>query len=157
MKFLKQLKRQLINPKEFFSNAKTENWKSAFIFFLWITLIISIATPIVNFLGIESIDLSSSYQAQIIAYNLAKNNLFLTFGLIAYVLEAILIFVFAISFLLFLTAFLHLIYRLHLERLEGCMLRCRSMLTWRFSTLHITLCGILFFCNAILHRFKRTI
>ena len=81
-------------------------------FFLWVTLLISVATPIVNYFGIESTDFSSSYQAQIAAYNLVKNNLFDLYGAYAYLIEAVLIFAFAILVLLFLTLLLHMPYSL---------------------------------------------
>jgi len=109
---LKQLKGLLTNPSGFFNDVKDESWKPALIFFLWVTLIISIVTPLVNYFGIESSDISSSYQSQIVAYNFVKTWLLPTYGSIAFVLEVILILGFAISFLLFLTAFLHLLYRL---------------------------------------------
>jgi hypothetical protein len=111
LKMLRQLKKLLADPSGFFGNVKTENWKPCFIFFLWITLIISIITPIVNFFGIESMDLSSSYQAQIVAYNFLKNSLLQTYGVLAYVFETLLIFALAIMILVFLTVFLHLVYR----------------------------------------------
>jgi len=107
-----KLAEQLADPTEFFNNARAEDWRPAFIFFLWVTLMISLITPVLNYLGMESTDLSSSYQAQILAYNLVKGSLLDLHGAYAYPIEAILIFVFAISILLFLTLFLHLIYRL---------------------------------------------
>jgi len=111
LKMVKQFKAQLIDPNGFFDCVRTETWKPAFIFFLCVTLIISMITPIVNFLGIESTDLSSSYQTQIVAYNFLKNGLLETYGGLAYVLEAILTFSLTIMILLFLTVFLHLVYR----------------------------------------------
>ena len=109
---IEKLARQLTNPSDFFNGVRNENWKPAFVFFLWVTLFIAIVTPIVNYLGIESTDFSSSYQAQIAAYNLVKHNLFNVYGAYAYLIEAVLIFVFAILILLFLSLLLHLIYRL---------------------------------------------
>jgi hypothetical protein len=109
---LRQLKELLADPSDFFDNVKTENWKPAFIFFLWVTLIISIVTPLVNSLGIESTDISSSYQAQIAAYNIVKNDLLQTYGSASFLLEPILIFTFAVPILLFLTVLLHAIYRI---------------------------------------------
>jgi len=53
----------LRNPTSFFENVREENWKPAFSFFLEITLIIPIIIPLMNFLGIESTDFSSAYQA----------------------------------------------------------------------------------------------
>jgi hypothetical protein len=111
-KMIEKLARQLANPSEFFNSVRNEDWKPAFVFFLWVTLFISVVTPIVNYFGIESTDLSSSYQAQIAAYNLVKSSLLALYGAYAYLIEAVLIFVFAIPLLLFLTLLLHLIYRL---------------------------------------------
>jgi hypothetical protein len=112
LKVVEQLAKQLANPSEFFNNVRAENWKPAFGFFLWVTLFISVISPIVNYFGIESTDLSSSYQAQIAAYNLVKNNLLGLYGTYAYLIEVVLIFAFAIPILLFLTLLLHVIYRL---------------------------------------------
>ena len=81
-------------------------------FFLLITIVISIVTPIVNYLGIRSTDFSSSYQAQILAYNLLENTLLAQYGVWAYLIEALMIIGFGIAFLLFLVVFLHLIFRL---------------------------------------------
>jgi hypothetical protein len=111
LRMVKQFRALLVDPSGFFDCVRVETWKPAFVFFLWVTLIISIIAPVVNFFGIESTDLSSSYQAQIVAYNLLKNSLQETYGVLAYVFEAILIFALAIMILLFLTVFLHLVYR----------------------------------------------
>jgi hypothetical protein len=110
-KIIKKLARQLANPSEFFNSVQNEDWKPSFVFFLWITLFIAIVTPIANYFGIESTDFSSSYQAQVMAYNLVKHNLFNVYGAYAYIIESVLIFAFAIPILLFLTLLLHLIYR----------------------------------------------
>ena len=112
LRTVEQLAKQLANPSEFFNSVRTEDWKPAVVFFLWITLFISVVTPIVNYFGIESTDLSSSYQAQIVAYNLVKNNLFKPYGAYSHLIEVVLIFAFAIPILLFLTLILHVIYRL---------------------------------------------
>jgi len=109
---MRKLMKLLADPREFFSNVQGEYWKPAFIFFLWVTLFISVATPIFNYFGMKSTDFSSSYQAQILAYNLVQNRLVNFYGVYAYLIEAILIFAFAIPILFFLTLFLHLIYRL---------------------------------------------
>lgn len=109
---MEKLLKQLADPSKFFNSVRTEDWKPAFVFFLWVTLFISLVTPVLNYLGMESTDLSSSYQAQILAYNLVKHSMVDLYGAYAYLIEAILIFVFAIPILLFLTLLLHLIYRL---------------------------------------------
>jgi hypothetical protein len=108
---LRKLAKQLADPNAFFNGIQSENWRPAFVFFLWITLFISIVTPLVNYFGVESTDFSSSYQAQIFAYDFVKNNLLSSYGAYAYTMEAVLIFAFAIPILLFLTLLLHLIYR----------------------------------------------
>ena len=108
---IEKLVKQLANPSEFFNNVRTEGWKPAFIFFLWVTLFISIVTPVINYFGIESTDLSSSFQAQIVAYNLLKSSLLDFYGVYAYFIEAVLIFAFSILFLVFLTLLLHVVYR----------------------------------------------
>ena len=108
---VKKLARMLADPRGFFNGVQGEGWKPAFIFFLWITLVISFVTPVLNYFGMESTDFSASYQAQIIAYNLVKNNLS-SYGAYAYLIEATLIFALAVPILLFLTLLLHLVYRL---------------------------------------------
>jgi hypothetical protein len=110
--FTKQIRSLFTTPDEFFENARNENWKTAFRFFLLVTLIISFVTPIVNYLGVESTDFSSAYQAQIIAYRLLKTFLFPQFGNYAYFIEFFLIIVFACAILILGTLFLHLLYRL---------------------------------------------
>lgn len=111
IRMMEKLAKQLADPSEFFNSVRTEGWKPAFAFFLWVTLLIALVTPILNYFGMESTDFSSSYQAQILAYNLVKNSLIDPYGSYAYLIEAILIFAFAIPILLFLTLLLHLIYR----------------------------------------------
>jgi len=112
LQVINRLAEQLADPDRFFSGVRAEGWKPAFVFFLWVTLFISLVTPIVNYLGVESTDFSSSYQAQIVAYNLVENNLLKAYGSAAYLIEPFLIFAFAFTMLLFLTALLHVIYRL---------------------------------------------
>lgn len=102
----------LRNPIEFFENARKENWKPTFKFFLEITIFLSIITPIVNYFGIESTDYSSSYQGQILVYKILKNNLLAQFGNWSYLIEGLLIIGFGITFLLFITIFFHLIFKL---------------------------------------------
>jgi len=107
-----KLKRMMLSPVEFFNDVRSENWKPSLIFFLWVMLIISIITPILNYFGVESNDLSSSCQAQIAAYNYMKNHLINTYGILSYIIEGILILVFSFPILLSLTLILHFVYRL---------------------------------------------
>jgi hypothetical protein len=102
----------LKNPTEFFEAARGEDWKSAFTFFLQITIALSIITPIVNYLGLESTDFSSAYQAQVLSYRFLKGTLLGRYGIYAYVVQAFLIIGFAFVVLVFLTGFLHLACRL---------------------------------------------
>jgi len=102
----------MVSPKEFFEDIRSEGWKPCLVFYTCITLVISAVTPVLNLLGMESTDLSSSYQAQIIAYNYTKNSLVPLYGGYAYLFEGVLIFAFSFVILGFLTSFLHVIYRL---------------------------------------------
>jgi len=102
----------LKDPTQFFEGVRDENWKPGFKFFLKITIILSVATSIVNYLGVESTDISSAYQAQILGYNFLKMTLLALYGVYAYVIEALLIIGFSTAILTFLTVFLHLIFRL---------------------------------------------
>ncbi|MEM3403506.1 MAG: YIP1 family protein [Nitrososphaeria archaeon] len=108
--FTRKLVNLLTNPIKFFVDVQNEGWLPSFLFFLQVTLVISIATSFVNYLGIESTDFSSSYQAQILAYNFLKN--LFSYGIYVYLFEMVLIFAFSIPFIVFLAFFLHLIYRL---------------------------------------------
>jgi len=101
----------LIDPFEFFEKIKDEGWKDPFKFFLSAASILSIATPIVNYFGIEGTDISSAYQAQILAYKKLKD-LPPTYGIYAYLIETFLILGFGIILLVFITMFLHLSFKL---------------------------------------------
>jgi hypothetical protein len=107
-----RLAKQLVDPAEFFSSTRNEGWKPSFVFFLWITLLLSLATSVVNLFGVGSTDFSAAYQSQIAAYNFVKSNLIPTYGAYGYLIEPLLIFAFAIPILFFLTLLLHVIYRL---------------------------------------------
>jgi hypothetical protein len=112
MNVTKKLWAELSNPREFFNSVRSESWKPCLVFYAYVTLVISVVTPILNWLGLESTDFSSSYQAQIIAYNYAKSNLATAYGGYAYLVEAVMIFTLSLVILGFLTLFLHVIYRL---------------------------------------------
>jgi hypothetical protein len=98
------------DPTGFYENVRIQNWKPPFVFYLIITTVLSIATPITNYFGIESTDLSSAYQAQILSYRLLPI-LMTNFGVYAYLAEAFLILGLSIVILLLLTVFIHLVYR----------------------------------------------
>jgi hypothetical protein len=100
----------LKDPTSFFDDARSENWRPAFGFFLMITVALSVATPIVNYLGIDSTDLSSAYQAQILAFRLSTPML-AQYGIYAYFIEALLIIGIATLYVLFLTGFVCLVFR----------------------------------------------
>ncbi len=52
---MKTLIKQLTSPSRFFSGVRTQDWKSAFVFLLWMKFFISVVTPIVNYLGIDTL------------------------------------------------------------------------------------------------------
>jgi len=108
---LRILVNQLNDPIGFYEGVRGEGWRPALVFFTCVTLLISIITPTLNYLGVASTDLSSSYQSQILAYRFVKDNLLAAYGSYAYLIEAFLIFAFATAMVCFLTAFLHLVYR----------------------------------------------
>ncbi len=112
LRVLKKLVVQLRDPEIFFSGVRDEGWRPAFVFFFWVTLVVALVTPVVNFFGVASTDLSSSYQAQILAYGVLKDYLLDSYGSVAFLVEPVLIFAFAVPILLFLTVFLHVVYRL---------------------------------------------
>ncbi|MCP8315284.1 MAG: YIP1 family protein [archaeon] len=111
-KFIKRLGDLLIDPIRFFEEVRGEGLSTAFIFFLKVTTILSITTPIVNYYGIESTDFSSSYQAQIMAYRILKSVLIERYGIYAYLIDSLLILGLACIILILGAFFLHLIYRL---------------------------------------------
>ena len=111
-KMFEKLKRMMISPVKFFNDIQSEDWKPSLIFFLWVMLIISTITPILNYFGMESNDFSSSCQAQIVAYNYMKNQLINTYGALSYLIEGVLILALSIPILLSLTLILHFVYRL---------------------------------------------
>jgi len=106
------LVQQLLDPSEFFQGRRDEDWRPSFVFFVWVTLFLSVATSVVNFLGIESTDFSAAYQSQIAAYSIVKNLLIPVCGAYAYLIEPLLIFAFAIPLLFFIALILHVTYRL---------------------------------------------
>ncbi|MCW1296452.1 MAG: YIP1 family protein [Candidatus Parvarchaeota archaeon] len=102
----------LEEPRTFFEKTEKEGWKEPFIFFLKITIMIAILTSIINYLGIESTDFSSAYQAQIMGYRAIRNYFVPRYGPIAYFIEPFLITIFAILILICTTLFLHAIIKL---------------------------------------------
>jgi len=112
MTIVNKLLKIMADPRSFFESVRSEDWKPCFIFFLWVTLLISLVTTVLNLVGMESTDFSSSYQAQIIAYNLVKRSLVSTYGVYAYMVEPFLILGFSVPILVFLVIFLHAVYRL---------------------------------------------
>jgi hypothetical protein len=100
----------LRDPIGFYEGVRIQNWKPPFVFYLMVTVVLSVATSIVNYFGIESTDLSSAYQAQILIYRLLPS-LVADFGVYAYIVEAFLILGLSVVILLLLTGFVHIVYR----------------------------------------------
>jgi len=109
---MRKMIRLVGDPDGFFESVRDEGWKPSLQFFLQISTILSIVTPVVNYLGIESTDLSSAYQAQILAYRLVKNVLLDRWGIYAYLIEPFLILTFASITLILGTGFLHVVCKL---------------------------------------------
>ncbi|MFZ2096928.1 MAG: YIP1 family protein [Anaerolineales bacterium] len=108
----KRLFKMLRNPDEFFEGVRDEGGLQSFIFFLQVSVIIAVFTPIVNYLGWVSNDQSAAFQAQIIAWKITDEQLLSVLGGWAYVVEVFLILALSLLVLLFMTGFLHLIFRL---------------------------------------------
>ena len=62
---LRKLLWMLKEPKDFFEGVREEGYRESFIFLLQVSAVIAFFTPIVNYLGWESTDRTSTYQAQI--------------------------------------------------------------------------------------------
>jgi hypothetical protein len=101
----------LREPEVFFDNTRREGYREPFIFLLQVSAVIAFFTPIVNYLGWPSTDLTSTYQAQIIAWRITSEQLLPRLGLWAYVVEAFIIMGLAVIVGMFLAGFLHLIFR----------------------------------------------
>jgi len=111
VKMLRKLLWMLKEPEEFFEGIRGEGYREPFVFLLQVSVVIALFTPIVNYLGWPSTDRTSTYQAQIIAWRITGEWLLPRLGAWAYVAEAFLILGLALVLALFLTGFLHLIYR----------------------------------------------
>ena len=101
----------LKEPEEFFEVIREEGYREPFIFLLQVSVVIAFFTPIVNYLGWPSTDRTSTYQAQIVAWQITSEQLLPRLGAWAYVVEAFLILGLALVVALFLAGFLHLIFR----------------------------------------------
>jgi hypothetical protein len=108
----KKLFGMLRQPDEFFDCIREENARQPFVFFLQVSAIIALFTPVVNYLGWPSKDQSAAFQAQIMAWQITEEQLLPSLGGWAYVIEAFLILGLSLLILLFMTGFLHLIFRL---------------------------------------------
>jgi hypothetical protein len=108
----KKLVRMLRQPDEFFESIREESTRQPFVFFLQVSAIIALFTPVVNYLGWPSTDQSAAFQAQIMAWQITEKQLLPTLGGWAYVIEIFLILGLSLLILLFMTGFLHLTFRL---------------------------------------------
>jgi hypothetical protein len=111
-RFVNQILEILEEPRDFFEKTKQETWKEALVFFLKITIFISIITTILNFLGIESNKFSSSYQAQILGYKATQIYFVNTYGNLAYLIEPFLIVLFSFPILFLSVIFLHVVMKM---------------------------------------------
>jgi hypothetical protein len=110
-KMIRKLVHLLARPDRFFEDVRAEGAGEPLLFFLKVSAIIALFTPIVNYLGLPSNDASAAYQAQILAWQITEDQLLPTLGNWAYVIEVFLIFGLSLLVLLFMTAFLHVVFR----------------------------------------------
>jgi len=82
--FLSIFKAVLTEPVSFFRNVNEEMYLPAFIFFIKLSLLISLLTTVANYLGIPSNDFSSAYQAQIVTYQLMTTYLIPQLGMFVF-------------------------------------------------------------------------
>lgn len=101
----------LRKPEEFFEAVREEGYREPLLFLLQASAIIAFFTPIMNALGFESTDRTSTYQAQIFAWRITSEHLLPRLGAWAYVIEFFIILGMALLIALFLAGFLHLIFR----------------------------------------------
>jgi hypothetical protein len=102
----------LKDPQEFFSSLEGEGFREPLIFLISVSALIAPFTALANFLGWPSTDLSSSLQAQILAWRITDLYLLPRLGWWAYGLEVGLIIIFTLLFAVFLGGFIHLLYKL---------------------------------------------
>jgi len=110
--YFKDLLLIISDPEAFFRKVRLYDWRKPLYFFLQTTLLLSIGTVAMNLYGYASTDLSSAYQAQIIAYRITTRHLFLRFGHFAFLIEFFLIISLSLVFLIVLTLFFHIIFLL---------------------------------------------
>lgn len=109
---VKRLVWMLTGPDEFFEAVRQEGYREPTLFLLQLSAIIALFTPIVNYLGWESTDRTSTFQAQILAWRITRDQLLPRLGAWAYVVEVLLILGLAAVIAVLLAAFVHLVYRL---------------------------------------------
>jgi hypothetical protein len=108
---IRKLVHLLKQPDKFFEEVREEGFRRPFIFFLQVSAILALFTPIVNYLGWPSNDWSAAFQAQIMAWQITEEQFLPKMGNWAYLAEAILILGLSLVVVLFMTGFLHLIFR----------------------------------------------
>jgi len=107
-----KLVRLLKEPETFFEIVRSEGAHEPAAFLLAVSAVIALFTPLVNYLGWPSTDLSSSLQAQILAWRATETYLLPRLGRWAYTVEATLIVLLAVALAGIMTVFIHLLYRL---------------------------------------------
>jgi len=108
---IKKLFSLLRQPESFFERVREENARCPLVFLIQVSAIISIFTPIVNYLGWPSTDRSASFQAQILAWQITETYLIPRLGVWAYGVEVFLILGLTLLMTGFIILFLHVIYR----------------------------------------------
>lgn len=101
----------ILQPEMFYEEIRQENGWRPLVFLIQVSAIMAVFTPVVNYLGWPSTDLSASFQAQIMAWQITETYLIPRLGVWAYGVEAFLILGLTLLMAGFITLFLHAIYR----------------------------------------------
>jgi hypothetical protein len=107
----RKLIRILTEPERFYTEIGKEGFCQPLGFLLFVSAVVSVFTPLVNFLGWPSTDISAAFQAQILAWRITETELLPRIGILAYPVEAVLIFGFALLLASMLSVVVHLLYR----------------------------------------------
>jgi len=106
-----RLFRMLREPDEFFEMVRDEGYTRPLVFLIQVSTVIALLTPVMNYLGWESTDRTSTYQAQILGWQITKESLLPRLGAVAYFIEPLIILALALFIAPFLAGFVHLVYR----------------------------------------------
>ena len=108
---VKKLIHLLTQPELFFERVRNEGFREPLTFMLLVSSVLAVFTTLMNYLGWSSTDSTSTYQAQILAWRITSEYLLPRLGTWAYCIEPFLIVGLTLLIAIFLTAFIHIIFR----------------------------------------------